>query len=117
MVREPGTRPPACDGHLCSQATFDELIAEHSAPPSLSRGASPGPFLGWSHERFVAFCVACGCDYVENIPGVGPARALVLCTERETPELILDALLAEPGCPADYEEKFQVAMDIFRRNE
>ena len=82
-----------------------------------SLGASPGPFLGWSHERFVAFCVACGCDYVENVPDVGPARALALCTERETPELILDALLDKPGCPAGYAEKFRVAMDIFRRNE
>ena len=83
----------------------------------LSLGASPGPFLGWSHERFVAFCVACGCDYVENVAGVGPVRALALCTERETTEGILDALLAEPGCPADYEDKFRAAMDIFRRNE
>jgi len=82
-----------------------------------SLGASPSPFLGWSHERFVAFCVACGCDYVENIPGVGPVRALALCTERETPQRILDALLAKPGCPADYEEKFRAAMDIFSRNE
>ena len=82
-----------------------------------SLGASPSPFLGWSHERFVAFCVACGCDYVENIPGVGPVRALALCTERETPQSILDALLAEPGCPTDYEERFRAAMDIFRRNE
>jgi len=82
-----------------------------------SLGASPSPFLGWSHERFVAFCVACGCDYVENVPDVGPARALALCTEHETPELILDALLAKPGCPTDYEEKFRAAMDIFSRNE
>ena len=82
-----------------------------------SLGASPSPFLGWSHERFVAFCVACGCDYVENVPRVGPARALALCTEHETPQSILEALLAEPGCPADYEERFRAAMDIFRRNE
>ena len=83
----------------------------------LSLGASPGPFLGWSHERFVAFCVACGCDYVENVPRVGPARALALCTKHETTEGILEALLAEPGCPTDYEERFRAAMDIFRRNE
>ena len=40
-------------------------------------GAS-GTFLGWPRERFVAFCVACGCDYAKNVPGVGPARALAL---------------------------------------
>ena len=40
-------------------------------------GAS-GTFLGWPRERFVAFCVACGCDYAKSVPGVGPARALAL---------------------------------------
>ena len=99
---------------LCRPNTYT-LFGDEFELSSL--GASPGPFLGWSHERFVAFCVACGCDYVENVPDVGPAHALALCTERETPDLILDALLAKPGCPADYDEKFRAAMDIFSRNE
>jgi len=45
------------------------------------------------------------------------ARALALCTKHETTEGILDALLAEPRCPAGYAEKFRAAMGIFRRNE
>ena len=40
-----------------------------------------------------------------------------LCTERETPQRILDALLAEPACPTGYAEDFRAAMEIFHRNE
>ena len=97
-----------------AERTWDEF---ELSSLGTSLGASPSRFLGWSHERFVAFCVACGCDYVENVPGVGPARALALCTEHETPEGILVALLAEPACPTGYAEEFRAAMDIFLRNE
>lgn len=31
-------------------------------------------FLEMDQERFVEFCIACGCDYNTNIPQMGPAR-------------------------------------------
>lgn len=78
-----------------------------------SLGASPGPFLGWSHERFVAFCVACGCDYVENVPGVGPARALALSAGAADAEVVLQRLLREPRCPEGFADAFRAAVRLF----
>ena len=78
-----------------------------------SLGASPSPFLGWSHERFVAFCVACGCDYVENVPGVGPARALALSAGAADAEVVLQRLLREPRCPEGFADAFRAAVRLF----
>ena len=74
-------------------------------------GAS-GAFLGWPRERFVAFCVACGCDYVKNVPGVGPVRALAL-SEGATGDGVLARLLAEPRCPAGYGDAFRAAVCLY----
>ena len=75
-------------------------------------GAS-GTFLGWPRERFVAFCVACGCDYAKNVPGVGPARALALSAGAADAEVVLQRLLREPRCPEGFADAFRAAVRLF----
>ena len=75
-------------------------------------GAS-GTFLGWPRERFVAFCVASGCDYAKNVPGVGPARALALSAGAADAEVVLQRLLREPRCPEGFADAFRAAVRLF----
>jgi exonuclease-1 len=35
-------------------------------------------FSGWNHDRFIQFCILCGCDYLENPAGIGIKRAFKL---------------------------------------
>ncbi len=34
--------------------------------------------LGMSMDRFIDLCIMCGCDYANNIRGIGPMRSLQL---------------------------------------
>ena len=35
-------------------------------------------------DQFVDMCIMCGCDYVNNIRGIGPVRALQLIQKHGT---------------------------------
>ena len=48
--------------------------------------------LGLSDEQFVDLCVLCGCDYANNIKGIGPVRALDLLRKHGSLERVLAAL-------------------------
>ena len=69
--------------------------ARRSSGPSSSCGrwARPG---SWGGRGGVAFCVACGCDYAKNVPGVGPG-ALAPRAPR-TPRSSA-AVAPRPRCP------------------
>jgi flap endonuclease-1 len=45
--------------------------------------------LELNYEEFVDLCILCGCDYTENIDGVGPATALKLIKDHKNIENIL----------------------------
>ncbi len=43
---------------------------------------------GLSMEQFVDFCILCGCDYVNNIRGIGPVKALQLIQKHGSIEVM-----------------------------
>lgn len=47
-----------------------------------------------SMDQFVDMCIMCGCDYVNNIRGIGPVRALQLIQKHGT----IDVGLLQGGC-------------------
>lgn len=38
-------------------------------------------FSKWDHDKFIQFCILCGCDYLENPKGIGIKRAHGLVTQ------------------------------------
>jgi len=48
--------------------------------------------LGLTHDQFVDLCILLGCDYCDNIKGIGPKTALKLIREHGCIEKIIDAV-------------------------
>lgn len=48
--------------------------------------------LELSMDQFVDLCIMCGCDYVDNIDGIGPITALKLIKEHKTIEKVVEFL-------------------------
>ncbi len=45
-----------------------------------------------SQEEFIDLCILCGCDYTNQISGLGPATAFKLIKEHKTIEAVLEKL-------------------------
>jgi flap endonuclease-1 len=45
--------------------------------------------LGLNHDQFIDLCILLGCDYCDNIKGIGPKTALKLVLEHQSIENIL----------------------------
>ena len=103
----------AAAGATCVQAAGDGRPTLVGSEFELRALGASGTFLGWPRERFVAFCVACGCDYAKNVPGVGPARALALSAGAADAEVVLQRLLREPRCPEGFADAFRAAVRLF----
>ena len=50
---------------------------------------------------------------MENVPGVGPARALALSAGAADAEVVLQRLLREPRCPEGFADAFRAAVRLF----
>eukprot|EP00798_Chlamydomonas_sp_ICE-L_P007372 gene7372-495_t len=48
--------------------------------------------MGLTNDQFIDLCILCGCDYAQNIRGIGPVRALQLIKKHETIEAVIDSL-------------------------
>lgn len=48
--------------------------------------------LGLNHDQFVDLCILLGCDYCDNIKGIGPKTALKLIREHGSIEKIIPAV-------------------------
>ncbi|KAI7880589.1 FEN-1 nuclease [Lichtheimia hyalospora FSU 10163] len=70
--------------------------------------------LGLSHEEFIDLCIMLGCDYVDSIKGVGPARAYSLIKEHKTIDEALKHLPEKlrDNVPQDW--KYDEARELFR---
>ena len=64
--------------------------------------------LKLSFQQFQKLCVAAGCDYVQNVKGIGIHRAYALVCGNH-----LFEELAKKGAPDDYEEHFTNALAVF----
>lgn len=45
--------------------------------------------LNLTYNQFVDLCILCGCDYTENIEGIGPLTALKLINQYQNIESII----------------------------
>ena len=64
----------------------------------LSRLADISPnesihFSQWSHDLFMDYCILCGCDYLKNIPGIGPSKLNELANRYRNGERLLTSAL------------------------
>ena len=59
-------------------------------------------------DQFLRMCILTGCDYLENVKGIGINRAFALISADN-----LFKILAEKGASADYEKKFEKAIAVF----
>ncbi|CEL97049.1 unnamed protein product [Vitrella brassicaformis CCMP3155] len=76
----------------------------------------------FSMEEFIDFCILCGCDYTEKLPGIGPVAAYEIIQKHRSIEAFLDSddfqklaskkvvtkVLQKSGCssPIEFVEKF-----------
>lgn len=64
--------------------------------------------LKLSFQQFQTLCIAAGCDYIENVKGIGIHRAYTFVCDNH-----LFEELAKKGAPDDYEENFANALAVF----
>jgi flap endonuclease-1 len=62
--------------------------------------------LEFTYEQFVDMCILCGCDYISNIPGIGPKTALNHIKKYKTIDDI-------PNIPSEYIDVIPSIRDAF----
>jgi len=67
--------------------------------------------INLDHDKFIDFCILCGCDYCETVPKVGPTTALKLCEKYSTIEEIIKN--TKYNFPENYIETFNNAKKNF----
>ncbi|KAG0184285.1 Elongation of fatty acids protein 2 [Apophysomyces sp. BC1034] len=64
-------------------------------------------------KQFVDLCILCGCDYVESIRGIGPARAYSMIKEHKSIEEALPHLPERLRANVPENWKFEDARELF----
>ena len=67
--------------------------------------------LGFNHDKFIEFCILCGCDYCDQVPKIGNITALKLFQKHGTIEEIIKNTSYQ--FPENYLETFGLAKDNF----
>jgi flap endonuclease-1 len=67
--------------------------------------------LGFNHDKFIEFCILCGCDYCSPVPKIGNITALKLFQKHGTIEEIIKNTSYQ--FPENYLETFKLAKDNF----
>ncbi|CAB4033656.1 Exonuclease 1, partial [Paramuricea clavata] len=62
--------------------------------------------LKLTKEKFTDMCIAAGCDYIENIRGIGINKAKKIACENKN---YLNVFQSLPFAPTDYKKRFQQA--------
>lgn len=71
--------------------------------------------LDISYDKWIEFCIMCGCDYLKRIPKMGPNTSFKYIKEyKDKPfEEILKIIKEKKEVPDNYLEKFKEAKQIF----
>ena len=71
--------------------------------------------LDISYEKWIEFCIMCGCDYLKRIPKMGPNTSFKYIKDNsEKPyEEIIEIIRKKKDIPDNYLEKFNEAKNIF----
>ena len=71
--------------------------------------------LDISYEKWIEFCIMCGCDYLKRIPKMGPNTSFKYINDhKDKPfEEILKIIKEKKEVPENYLEKFNEAKKIF----
>ena len=67
--------------------------------------------LGFNHDKFIDFCILCGCDYCSPVPKIGNITALKLFQKHGTIEEIIKNTSYQ--FPENYLNTFMLAKDNF----
>lgn len=74
-------------------------------------------FAGWDFEKFRTMCIFSGCDYLENIPGVGLKTAYKELSKHSSLDKMIKSMKMDKNwrdkVPADYMERFKRAEMTF----
>ncbi|KAJ7449533.1 PIN domain-like protein [Mycena latifolia] len=88
------------------------IFSDSRVPPN-----PPSPdcldFTGFSQSQFLLFGILCGCDFLPNVKGIGPAKAYGIVTTHENPTNIIRYMKTLPDTPPDYAQKFLHAVLAF----
>ncbi len=70
--------------------------------------------LNMTKEQFIDLCILCGCDYCENIKGIGPKTALKLIREHGSLEEVLKNIdRTKHSVPEDLEQNLPAVRNLF----
>jgi len=72
--------------------------------------------LKFTKEQWIDFCILCGCDYCDRIPGLGPKKSLKLLKEHTNVSNILSNIKTKYVIPEDYIENYKKSKEIFENN-
>jgi len=72
--------------------------------------------LQFSHKEFIDYCILCGCDYCDRIPGIGGIKALKLLKQHgSVQDIVRSGAFKEEDVQA-YLDKYRIAQNIFSLN-
>lgn len=96
-----------CNSGLCDAVGSSDLdCVAHGAKLLVRNLASDKPCIEINYEKalyeldlspneFIDLCILLGCDYVDRLPKVGPAKALELVTKFRSIETAIDEQLKD----------------------
>ena len=80
------------------------------------KGPPPLDFRGWDFELFLSLCVLSGCDFLDNIRGLGIKKMYALLNKCKNTDAAFKLLRADKKIeiPDGYEEEWRKARLIFK---
>jgi len=69
--------------------------------------------LDLNNEKFIKFCILCGCDYCPNVPKVGNTTALKMIKKYNNIEDIIENYKDNYNFPDNYKDLFNKSYEIF----
>ena len=59
-------------------------------------------FCGWTHDMFTYMCILCGCDYLDNLKGLGIRKAFDVVNKGRKPDRIFELIREKFDVPDRY---------------
>ena len=133
-IQAEGEADPIC-GQLCKDKVIDMVLSDDM--DLLTSGANivlRNFFVGtnkiycynltkileeleFTREQWIDFCILCGCDYCDRIPGLGPKNAYKHITEYKSIENMLDFIKNRYNVPDNFTKKYLNSRRIFKNDQ
>ena len=99
-------------------ASNEQADGAASTAAKVKKGPPPLNFKGWDYELFLSLCVMSGCDFLDNIRGLGIKKMYNILNKYRDADEVFKRLRTDPkvqgNIPDGYEHEWHKARLIFK---